>query len=1287
MALLLPLLPFLVALSSPASAQFANSSSLSFPTPAGYSTASYNASAQPTPFTRTDYSPNALASLWNLVGPVSTGPVTTTVSPTPEPSAYAHPDGNRFHALVGSNHPELDGVKLPRGFKWGVSSSSYQIEGAAKDEGKGPSIWDLLSHRVPNQVLDNSTGDVVASHYWLYKQDFARLKGLGVPAFSPSFSWPRFFPFGNGPVNEAAISHYDSVIGALHDNDIRPAVTLFHWDTPLSLFSEYGAWTDRRIVDDFFNYAKFVISRYDEYVDEWFTINEPQYCNWQYSSYPAGKYYPAPNGVTGGLKARFLCGHYTLLAHAKVAKWYHGEFKGKGRITFKNSGNYYEANSTSPADEVSRQRNFDFSIGWFGGPWSDGDYPQTLKDTLGDLLPEFTQEEKDEIKGSCDFYAIDAYSSFSAYEISGGVESCASNRSAPGFPECAGSNSLSPIGFPLGPAADPTMDWLYSAPSGIRKFLKHITTVLFPSVPDIVVTEFGFSEPFEGQWTKLGPALWDLRRADYFQQYLDQILLSITEDKVNVTGAWGWAIFDNFEWGQGSQVRFGLQYVNYTTFVLADETSPNAPSPVTSAHPAIPHSQPSSSPVFSAPGSLSNPTSTASAVEQPAPATANHYAPAVATKRRHSISESDGLSEDEEAHAHRGRSSRQIKKRRRRTDRTMRLDNDTSNRSQSPTKSYTNGSARSPGPRSSLAKVANGDSPKAESNGSYTNGSSVANGTPRPSTFFGHDREEVTRIMIQSLTDLGYHDAAGALVKESGFTLEGPTVAAFRSAVLNGDWAEAEELLFGSNSYDNGGGIELSGGSRYNKSWSKSSLSANSHYSGGLPLAEGANREELLFWLKQQKYLELLERRDQGKALMVLRHELTPLRQDVGRLHTLSSLMMCPSADDLKHQASWDGAGGESRTLLLSELSKSISPSVMIPEHRLVALLDEVKDSWIASCLYHNTAASPSLYVDHNCDRDDFPMKPVLELRNHKDEVWYLKYSNDGTKLASTSKDRTIVIYETATYKVLHRLDDHDSGVTHLAWSPDDTKIITCCAQQENSARIWDVKTGVCVRCISDFTYPCTTAAWAPSGQHVVIGSQDTKYGCCVWDLNGHRVHNFQEDNLRVNDLAVSPDGQRLVVLLESRIFVYDFTSYDKICEWQFDDVKLTSVTISQDSRHMLISMNHDKIKLMEIDSGDVIQSFEGHVQKHFVIRSAFGGADENFVVSGSEDSRIYIWRSNGLLVEALDAHPGCVNAVAWHPTDPRVFASAGDDAKVRIWKPNSAATVASNSTSNGYGR
>ncbi|KAI4961430.1 hypothetical protein J4E86_000458 [Alternaria arbusti] len=724
----------------------------------------------------------------------------------------------------------------------------------------------------------------------------------------------------------------------------------------------------------------------------------------------------------------------------------------------------------------------------------------------------------------------------------------------------------------------------------------------------------------------------------------------------------------------------------YPAFVLADEIAPNPPSPAASDHPSTPTSPASSSPVISAPSN------------QPAPAArASNHAPAAAIlssdqttagKRRHSFSASDDAEDEPLTSGTRGSLSRHISKRRRRQEGKMRLDNDTSKSSQSPSRNFANGSSQSSGHRSPLAKGANGSTHgRNESNGSYTNGGPVANGGSVPATFFGHDREEVTRILIQSLTDLGYHSAAGALCKESGFQLEGPTVAAFRTSVLNGDWEEAEELLFGSNTYHTGGGVGLD--APYGRPWGKSTSQPSSQRSTGLTLAEGANREVMLFCLKQQKYLELLERRDLSKALAVLRQELTPLHRDVGRLHALSALMMCQSAEDLRNQAQWDGARGDSRMHLLSDLSKSISPSIMIPEHRLAVLLDEVKDSWIANCLYHNTAASPSLYLDHNCERDDFPTKAVLDLKHHTGEVWYLQYSNDGTKLASAGEDQTIIIYETNTYKVLHRLAEHrKSGVAHLAWSPDDTKIITCCSQPENSARIWDVKTGVCIQCISDFTYPCTTAAWDPSGTRIILGSQDDNMGCSVWDLDGNLKHNFADDGkLRVNGLALSFDGQRLVVITESAIVVFDYATYERIAEFQLDGTKLTSVTISQDSRHMLVSISPDQIKLMEIDTGDVIQRFEAHAQKQFMIRSAFGGADENFVVSGSEDSRIYIWRSNGLLIEALDAHSnGCANSVAWHPKDPTTFASAGDDKRIRIWKPASASPMPS-SSSNGYAR
>ncbi|QSZ33991.1 hypothetical protein DSL72_005571 [Monilinia vaccinii-corymbosi] len=540
---------------------------LSFPNAtAPYSIKVYNVSAATAALTY-QYTDEELAMLWNQVGEIAVGPITATVEPVPEPLSYPRPGS--FHPLVPTYDTSLNNQTLPDDFIWGLAASAYQIEGAAKDEGKGPSIWDLIAHRNYGAVADNSTGDIVASHYWLYKQDFARLANLGIPYFSPSFSWPRFFPFGNGPVNQQGVEHYDDVIASMVANGIKPAITLFHWDTPLALFNSYGAWTDERIVDDFFNYARFVISRYDKYVPIWYTFNEPQYCNWQYSNYPAGNakgIYPAYHNITGGLPARIACSHFTILAHAKVAKWYHEEFHGAGRITFKNSGNYYApSNSTSTADLDAVSRNYEFALGWFNGCWRDGDYSPVLKETLGSLLPEFTQEEKDMIKGSCDFFAIDGYTGFLGTAIPGGSAACASNPSHPSYPECAGSTSFAADGFPLGPAADKGVNWLTSTPGSIRQFLNVITKELFPTVGDIVVSEFGFAEPFEGEMGSLGEILWDLRRADYYRGFLDSILQARVVDGVNVTGAFGWAIVDNFEWFAGSRVRFGLQWLNQTS--------------------------------------------------------------------------------------------------------------------------------------------------------------------------------------------------------------------------------------------------------------------------------------------------------------------------------------------------------------------------------------------------------------------------------------------------------------------------------------------------------------------------------------------------------------------------------------------------------------------------------------------------------------------------------------------------------------------------------------------------
>ncbi|KAL5693573.1 hypothetical protein EMGR_004589 [Emarellia grisea] len=484
-----------------------------------------------------------------------------------------------------------------------------------------------------------------------------------------------------------------------------------------------------------------------------------------------------------------------------------------------------------------------------------------------------------------------------------------------------------------------------------------------------------------------------------------------------------------------------------------------------------------------------------------------------------------------------------------------------------------NGLSVSPSRKTVFAHSSNSQPAHSSSNGeSQKNGPSKT--SKKSSSYFGHDREEVTRILIQSLYELGYDGAASLLSMESGYQLESPAVGIFRKAVLEGRWAEAEDILI--------------------QSFTPDANVREPGFSSGKPattekllLVENAEKNEMLFYLRQQKFLELLEARDLGSALTVLRHELTPLNYDVGRLHALS--------------------------------------------------------------------------------RNDFPLRTGVELRQHSDEVWYCQFSHDGSKLVTAGRDRHVYIYDTSNFSVYRQLEKHEEGVAHVSWSPDDSKLITC--SQDKKARVWSVETGRCLLTINHHRQPVTAAVWAADGESFVTASLDLSSQLCHWSMRGDPLYTWH-GGFRVQDCAITPDGRRLIAAdVEEKIHVYDFATHEEEYCLPLKS-KPTSVTVSRDSRYMLVNLSEGQIQLIDLDTTEVIRRFQGQKQGHFVIRSAFGGAAENFVVSGSEDSRVYIWhKENGTLIETLEGHTsGCVNAISWNPTNPCMFASAGDDYFVRIW-------------------
>jgi beta-glucosidase len=163
--------------------------------------------------------------------------------------------------------------QFPDGFIWGASTASYQIEGAAQEDGRGASIWDTFSH-TPGKVVNGDTGDVACDHYHHYPEDIALMQRLGISAYRFSTAWPRILPQGKGQVNQAGLDFYDRLIDALLAAGITPWLCFYHWDLPQAL-QDVGGWQNRDIADQFTDYAMIVHRRVGDRVKHYATFNEP----------------------------------------------------------------------------------------------------------------------------------------------------------------------------------------------------------------------------------------------------------------------------------------------------------------------------------------------------------------------------------------------------------------------------------------------------------------------------------------------------------------------------------------------------------------------------------------------------------------------------------------------------------------------------------------------------------------------------------------------------------------------------------------------------------------------------------------------------------------------------------------------------------------------------------------------------------------------------------------------------------------------------------------------------
>lgn len=524
-----------------------------------------------------------------------------------------------------------------------------------------------------------------------------------------------------------------------------------------------------------------------------------------------------------------------------------------------------------------------------------------------------------------------------------------------------------------------------------------------------------------------------------------------------------------------------------------------------------------------------------------------------------------------------------------------------------------------------------------------TLGSDTGSGSMKKKKRLSQSDEDVIRLIGQHLHGLGLNQTVDLLMQESGCRLEHPAATKFRNHVMEGEWDKAESDL--------------------------NELKALMHSPNAIV--------RMKFLLLQQKYLEYLEDGKVLEALHVLRAELTPLKYNTERIHILSGYLMCSHSDDLRAKAEWEGKGTSSRSKLLDKLQTYLPPSVMLPPRRLQTLLRQAVELQRDRCLYHNTKLdsnldSVSLLVDHVCSRKQFPCYTQQILTEHCNEVWFCKFSNDGTKLASGSKDTTVIIWqvdpETHLLKQLRTLEGHAYGVSYLAWSPDDAYLIACGPDDCSELWLWNVQTGeLRTKMSQSHEDSLTSVAWNPDGKRFVTGGQRGQFYQC--DLDGNLLDSWE--GVRVQCLWCLNDGKTVLASdTHQRIRGYNFEDLTDRNIVQ-EDHPIMSFTVSKNGRLALLNVATQGVHLWDLHDRVLVRKYQGVTQGFYTIHSCFGGHNEDFIASGSEDHKLYIWHKRSELpIAELTGHTRTVNCVSWNPVLPGLMASASDDGTVRIWGP-----------------
>ncbi|MEO3772181.1 GH1 family beta-glucosidase [Micromonospora sp. B9E7] len=416
-------------------------------------------------------------------------------------------------------------LRFPDDFGWGAATSAYQIEGAAKEDGRGESVWDTFS-RVPGRTRNGDTGDVAVDHYHRYAEDLDLMRDLGLRSYRFSISWPRIQPDGTGAPNQRGLDFYRRLLDGLHERGITPMATLFHWDLPQAL-QDAGGWESRDTAHHFADYADLVFHALGDRVPAWLTVNEPKTV--VQNGYLTGHHAPGRQDPD----AAYLVAHHLQLAHGLAV----AALRASGRDS--RIGPALNLHPCYPADDspqaAAAAHLYD---GYENRLYLDsllkGSYPE---DVLADLGPQsrMVQGIHDGdlaiISAPVDLLAVQYYTPIYVTADGGTEHRWVTSEAA----------------------------WQQIYPDGLYDLLTRVTRDYGP-IP-LTITENGLPTP---DTLAADDTVRDTGRISFLRDHLSAAHRAIA-DGVPLESFHVWSLLDNFEWDAGYDQRWGLVYVDYAT--------------------------------------------------------------------------------------------------------------------------------------------------------------------------------------------------------------------------------------------------------------------------------------------------------------------------------------------------------------------------------------------------------------------------------------------------------------------------------------------------------------------------------------------------------------------------------------------------------------------------------------------------------------------------------------------------------------------------------------------------